>query len=56
MADAIVTLLIPEQIDTAHRLGRHVRHDPRSRNFEAARCAQGRDQAAQAALRTVRPG
>jgi papain like protease len=37
MADAIVTNIIPEQVDTAHRLGRHVRHDPRSWNFQAAR-------------------
>jgi hypothetical protein len=37
MSDAIVTRLIPEAIDTAHRLGRHVRHDPRSWSFQAPR-------------------
>lgn len=37
MSDAIVTQLVPEEIDTTHRLGRHVRHDPRSWNFQAPR-------------------
>ena len=40
MSDAIVTQLVPEHVDATHRLGRHVRHDPRSWNFQAARAPQ----------------
>jgi hypothetical protein len=40
MPDAIVTRLIPEHADSAHRLGRHVRHDPRSWEYQAARAPQ----------------
>ena len=32
----ILSITLPEQPVEGRRLGRHVRHDPRSRNFQAA--------------------
>jgi hypothetical protein len=36
----ILSVSLPEQPVAGRRLGRHVRHDPRSRDFPAARAAQ----------------
>jgi len=39
-ASDVVKLELPEQPVPGKRLGRHVEHDPRSRNFEAPMAAQ----------------